>query len=270
MEGMPALPSSPSPVMVMSPDGLRLATYSWGEEDAPVVLAVHGFASHAIGNFERTGWVRDLGRAGFRVIAFDQRGHGASESPHDPAAYTMELLVDDVLAVLDTYMVDELDYVGYSLGARVGWQVALAVPERLRRVVLGGIPDGEPLTRFDVALARASLASGQPSGDAVTDAYLTMAGAVGDNDLEALICLVEGMRGGPQPDPTDPPQQPVLFATGSEDGILERSRGLAQATPHGTFFEIPGRNHFTAPVSRDFREEAIRFISENSSAGSSS
>jgi hypothetical protein len=68
------------------------------------------------------------------------------------------------------------------------------------------------------------------------------------------------MRGGVQPDPENPPQQPVLFATGSEDSILEKSRALAAAAPQGTFFEIPGRNHFNAPTSKDFRAAALEFL----------
>jgi hypothetical protein len=52
----------------------------------------------------------------------------------------------------------------------------------------------------------------------------------------------------------------VLFATGSDDAILERSRGLSEATPNGVFYEIPGRNHFNAPTSRHFRTAAIEFL----------
>jgi len=68
------------------------------------------------------------------------------------------------------------------------------------------------------------------------------------------------MRGCPQPDAANAPTQPVLFATGSDDPILEASMALAAATPSGTFFEIPGRNHFNAPTSRAFRDAAIGFF----------
>ena len=62
------------------------------------------------------------------------------------------------------------------------------------------------------------------------------------------------------PDPDRPPQQPVLFATGSEDAILPRSRRLAEATPNGTFVEIPDRHHFNTPGSRDFRAAGVEFF----------
>ncbi len=246
--------------MVMSPDGLKLETYDWGDQDAPVVVALHGFASSARANWEATGWVRDLTRAGFRVIALDQRGHGSSEKPHDPAMYSMDLLIADLLAVMDTYMIDEARFAGYSLGARVGWQAALDLPERLSRAVLGGIPDGDPLTRFQVDQAKAFIERGTPVEDRLTDAYVSMAASIPGNDLAALTALVEGMRGGVQPDPDNPPQLPILFATGSEDRILEASRSLADAAPDGDFFVIPDRNHFNAPTSRHFRDAAVAFL----------
>ena len=251
---------SPSPVVVMSHDGLKLATYAFGEPEAPTVVAVHGFASGALLNWQASGWVRDLTRAGFRVVALDQRGHGASDKPHHASMYTMELLVADLTTVLDTYMIDVAAFVGYSLGARVGWHASIELPDRLTRAVLGGIPDGDPLTRFRVDAARAFITAGAPIDDPLTNSYVTMAGGIPGNDLAALVSLVEGMRGGAQPDPLNPPLQPLLFATGSEDSILAKSRALAAAAPSSTFFEIPGRNHFNAPTSRAFRDAALGFL----------
>jgi pimeloyl-ACP methyl ester carboxylesterase len=248
---------------VLAPDGIRLATYDSGNADAPIVLAVHGFASSASANWYATGWVRELVRTGRRVLSLDQRGHGASGKPHEPSAYSMALLVADVQAVLDTYLADDVTYVGYSLGARVGWHTALEAPHLVGRAVLGGIPDGDPLTRFKVDDARRAVVDGSPVDDRLTRAYLEMASAIPGNDLSALVSLVEGMRGGAQPDPADPPRVPVLFATGSEDPILEASERLAAATPNGTFFTIPDRGHFNAPTSREFRERALAFLEES-------
>lgn len=91
-----------------------------------------------------------------------------------------------------------------------------------------------------------------------------MAKALPGNDLAALVALVEGMRGGPQPGAANAPGQPLQFATGSEDSILDASRALAAVAPRGSFFEIPGRNHFNAPTSRPFREAAIAFLNAES------
>jgi len=255
-------PAAPPPRGVASVDGVTIATYEFGNADARPVLLVHGFASSGLLNWRNSGWIRDLLRADYRVITLDQRGHGLSDKPHSPDAYTIDLLVSDVQSVLDTFMLDEVDFVGYSLGARVGWRTAVGAPERIRRLVLGGIPDGDPLTRFRVDEARAFIADGTPITDRLTATYVKMAGGIRGNDLTALVSLVEGMRGGPQPDPVNPPQQPALFATGSEDPILEASQRLAEATPLGSFYEISGRGHFNAPTARGFRDSALEFLAE--------
>jgi pimeloyl-ACP methyl ester carboxylesterase len=260
---MAVVARAPEPRFVVAPDGVRLATYESGAPEAPTVLAVHGFASSASANWYATGWVRELVRAGRRVLSFDQRGHGASGKPHEPSAYSMAILVADVQALLDTYLADGVAFVGYSLGARVGWHTALEAPHLVDRAVLGGIPDGDPLTRFRVDAARRFIATGAAVGDRLTEAYIAMASGIRGNDLSALVSLVEGMRGGAQPDPAHPPQVPVLFATGTEDRILDASKRLAEATPGAAFFPIPGRDHFNAPTSREFRERALAFLEED-------
>ncbi|WP_203580757.1 alpha/beta fold hydrolase [Microbacterium hibisci] len=251
----------PPPSYIMSAEGYQIATYSWGPPDAEPVLCVHGFASSCRDNWVETGWVRALTGAGYRVIGVDQRGHGASDKPYDPLAYSMSAFVGDLIAVLDTYLVDDVRYVGYSLGARVGWQLAVDAPEHVSRAVLGGIPDGRPLGRLRIEQARAYAEQGIPVEDTVTQNYVRLAERVATNDLRALIGLAEGMRfGDADPDPERPPVQPVLFATGSEDAILERSRVLAGSAPNGTFTEIPGRHHFNTPGSRAFRDAAVDFL----------
>jgi pimeloyl-ACP methyl ester carboxylesterase len=251
----------PQPQFIMSPEGYRIATYSWGDDAAPTVLCVHGFASSCRDNWGDTGWIGALTRAGFRVLGVDQRGHGASDKPHDPHDYSMKALVGDLMAVLDTYLLDTVQYVGYSLGGRVGWQLLVEAPDRVTRGVLGGIPDGRPLTRLRLDQARAYIDHGTALDDPVTRSYVRLAERLPGNDVRTLIDLAEGMRDGDaDPDPANPPQQPVLFATGTEDAIIERSRFLAESTPHGEFLEIPGRHHFNAPGSREFREAAIAFL----------
>lgn len=251
----------PSPQYVMNREGHRIASYSWGDPDAPVVLAVHGFASSCADNWVRTGWVRDLAEAGLRVLGVDQLGHGASAKPADAREYTMERLVDDLLVVLDTYLIDTVRYLGYSLGGRVGWRLAADAPDRVERAVLGGIPDGTPLARLRVDQARAWLEHGTPVDDPATLRYLELAGRVPGNEPAALLALAEGMRlGETGPDPATPPQQPLLVATGADDPILEQSRALAGLAPQAEFLEIPERHHFNAPASREFRAAGAAFL----------
>lgn len=262
-ESLAELTRMPNPQLIEVGEGVSLATYTWGDPDAPVVLLVHGFASSTRDNWVLTGWARMLEQEGYRVLSVDQRGHGASEKPHQSDDYTMRTLASDIEQVLDTYLVDDALYVGYSLGARVGWDVLRDLGDRIPRAVLGGIPDGRPLERLDVAEVRGYIDHGTPVTDPATKDYIALTERVADNDLEVMLALALGMRGESRtidPDPATAPGQPILFATGSDDAIIEGSRRLAEASPNGTFFEIPGRHHFNAPGSKAFRLAALEYL----------
>jgi 2-succinyl-6-hydroxy-2,4-cyclohexadiene-1-carboxylate synthase len=77
-----------------------------------------------------------------RVIMPDLIGHGASEAPTDPARYTMERCVGDLLAVLDHLELTQVDLLGYSMGGRVALHLAAAAPERINRLVLESASPG--------------------------------------------------------------------------------------------------------------------------------
>src|SRR5436190_343110 len=130
-------PLRPRDMQRFGHDGVEIAFLDEGEGE-PIVL-VHGFASTAQVNWVHPGWVTTLTRAGRRVIALDNRGHGASSKLYDPAAYHSARMADDVRALLDHLGINRADVMGYSMGARITAFFALAHPARLRRAVLGGL-----------------------------------------------------------------------------------------------------------------------------------
>ena len=120
-----------------SVDGCGLAWIDSGK-GRPILL-VHGFASTLRRNWQETGWFDALVGAGYRVIAFDQRGHGASDKRYDPADYAPDRLVADALAVLDAAGANRAALMGYSMGARIALEVAVNAPARVYGLVLSGI-----------------------------------------------------------------------------------------------------------------------------------
>src|SRR6202051_2292913 len=96
----PAWPIAPygRAMSSFSHDGVEIAFFDEGEGE-PIVL-VHGFASNKEVNWVAPGWVPTLTRAGRRVIALDNRGHGASTKLYEPAAYHSALMADDVRALM--------------------------------------------------------------------------------------------------------------------------------------------------------------------------
>jgi non-heme chloroperoxidase len=106
-----------------------------GPEGAPAILLIHGW-SQAVGCWKTQAALADR----FRVVAFDLRGHGASDKPADEAAYQdTALWGDDVKAVIDGLGLASPVLVGWSYGARV---IASYVAEHGDDAIAGVVTTG--------------------------------------------------------------------------------------------------------------------------------
>ena len=118
---------------------VEIAYLDEGEGD-PIVL-IHGFASTKEINWVHPGWVSTL-RAGRRVIALDNRGHGQSTKLYDPANIAPTSWRRTCARCWMTLPSSRRDVMGYSMGARIAAFLALAHPDRVRSAILGGLGAG--------------------------------------------------------------------------------------------------------------------------------
>ena len=96
-------------------DGVRISFQEQGA--GPTIVLVHGSGlSRAI--WRGLGYTKAL-QERFHVVTLDLRGHGRSDKPQHEDAYSMDLLVGDVAAVLDAAGAQAAHYVGYSAGSRI-------------------------------------------------------------------------------------------------------------------------------------------------------
>ncbi|MBI4338366.1 MAG: 2-succinyl-6-hydroxy-2,4-cyclohexadiene-1-carboxylate synthase [Chloroflexi bacterium] len=109
-----------------------------GQGQGRPIVALHGFTGSA------STWSFLASALGdrYRVIAVDLPGHGDSDSPADPALYTMERTVQALAEVLDRLGVERTCWLGYSLGGRVALGAAIALPERTAGVILESVSPG--------------------------------------------------------------------------------------------------------------------------------
>jgi len=242
-------------------DGVDIAFLDEGRGE-PIVL-VHGFASTAQVNWVYPGWVAALTKAGRRVIALDNRGHGASSKLTDPAAYHSALMAEDVRALMDHLDIARADVMGYSMGARITAFFAHAHPARLREAVLGGLGirlvDGVGLSESVAeALEAPTLADVRDPTGRTFRAFAEQT----RSDLAALAACIRGSRQTLSRDQVAAIRAPVLVAVGSNDKVAGSARELAALLPAGRALDIPGRDHMLAVGDRVFKSAVLEFLAE--------
>ncbi|MDX3929657.1 MAG: alpha/beta hydrolase [Shinella sp.] len=244
-------------------DGLELAFFDEGDPSGVPVLLIHGFASSANVNWVYPGWLKTLGDAGYRVIAIDNRGHGASAKPHDPEAYRTPLMAGDAAALLDHLGIAEAHVFGYSMGARITAFLALAHPHRVRSIVLGGLGIGiiDGVGDWD-PIAEALLA---PSLEMVTHPRGRMFRAFADqtkSDREALAACISASRDLLSPEDVARIDVPALIGVGTKDDIAGAPQPLADLMANARALDIPGRDHMLAVGDRVFKQAVLEFLAE--------
>ena len=226
----------------------------------PVIL-VHGFGSSHVVNWVNTQWIRYLNHAGYRVIALDNRGHGASDKPHDPLCYSPDEMAGDVVALMRHLGLGKAHLMGYSMGARICAHFALMNPGPVQSLLLGGLGvhlvDGAGLP---LGIADAMEA---PSLDVLTDPMQRMFRAFADNnksDLQALAACIRGSRESLSATDVGRIKTPTLISVGTNDPIAGSADELAMLMPRATAFAIQGRDHNLAVGDRSHKEAVLAFI----------
>jgi pimeloyl-ACP methyl ester carboxylesterase len=244
--------------MEFDSDGVRLHYEVEGPENGMPLVAVHGFASDYRLNWVGSRWQETLTNAGFRVIGLDCRGHGYSDKPHDEAAYSIDILAGDVVRLLDHLAVDSAAYLGYSMGSRIGLEVVISHPKRVRRAVFGGLGSAGAISHA-AEIAHAFL-SREPTDDPTAQTFYRFAAARPINDLKALAACIKGMNPEASPARLAGISTPILVVVGDHDDIARDAPELIELIPTARLVTIAGRDHMTAVTAREFKQAALDFL----------
>jgi pimeloyl-ACP methyl ester carboxylesterase len=244
-----------------SSDGCVIAFTEVGSGHA--VLLIHGFASTLRRNWQGTGWMDALARAGFRAVAYDQRGHGDSDKRYEPDDYAPARLVDDAIAVLDAAGVDRAAVMGYSMGARVALEVALMHPARVRALIISGI--GPRMRDFgapsgDRELVARALEADDASGFPPSARFYRTFAEQNHQDRRALAACWRRPVRPVTAEELATIALPTLVTAGDRDTVAGDAAPLAQAIPGARFVSIPGKDHMTAVGAREHRRAVIEFL----------
>jgi pimeloyl-ACP methyl ester carboxylesterase len=269
------------PQMVTGANGVGLATYEWGKPDGKAILLIHGVAQCHLCFAPQI--VSDLARE-FRLVAYDVRGHGASDKPLDAKAYQHESAwADDLAAVLKAKALERPVVAGWSMGGRILRQYLMRYGDQ----ALGGINFvGSRVIEEPGAVGPATPKARPHEPSTLTQ---QIEEAIGFLDAcyhqkpapwlyERALCynmlvplLVRRACSGWSTDPAatrsalQKVRVPTLITQGTRDAIVspEGARMIAQAIPHAriSWFEDCGHSPFQEDADR-FNQELAAFARE--------
>jgi pimeloyl-ACP methyl ester carboxylesterase len=237
-------------------DGVELA---WREVGVgrPVIL-LHGLFSSAYVNWIKFGTAARVADAGFRVIMPDLRCHGDSAPPHDPAAYSADVLACDVEALVAHLGLNDFDLGGFSLGSRTAVRAVLRgmMPGR---VVLGGmglegLAGWRNRKRFflDAIALADTVKRGDPHWLSI-QFMKTM-----KIDPIAAKLLLETFA-DTDPSELDKITMPTLLVCGIDDDDNGSASALQAALPDATLVTVPG-THMSSVTSPEMGAAIAEFL----------
>jgi 3-oxoadipate enol-lactonase / 4-carboxymuconolactone decarboxylase len=222
-----------------------------GPADGPVVVLAGSLGS------DLRMWdpqVEPLVAAGFRVVRYDQRGHGRSPAP--PGPYTLAELGEDLVALLDRLALPRVSLVGLSLGGMTGMWLAQHHPERLDRLVLSCTSAELGPAEMWIERARAAREDGlEDLADAAVDRWLTDAAAPGlaaglremftDQDSEGYASCCTAIQTMSIVDMLATIAVPTLVIAGAQDNATppDHARRIATHIPGARLEIVDGAAH---------------------------
>ncbi|MBO0745515.1 MAG: alpha/beta hydrolase, partial [Candidatus Dormibacteraeota bacterium] len=164
--------------------------------------------------------------------------------------------------LLDQLDLERADFLGYSMGARIGLLLCHDHPERLGRAVIAGIGLRQGTSSNP---GKAELIARRMRGDTSVDdpeavMFYNFASVRPVNDLEALACCILGDHAALREEQLASIPTPIDVIAGDKDVIAKDAPQLAARLPHGRYDPIPGRTHNNAVPARDFKSAAIPFL----------
>lgn len=253
---------------------VTLHTVLAGPEDGPLVVLLHGFPEF------HYGWrhqIEALAAAGLRVAAPDQRGYNRSSKPSGVAAYGLDRLADDVLALATAVGRERFAVVGHDWGGVVAWHLAAREPARIERAAILNAPQPAAMRRYmrahpsqmlrswyvawfqvpalperlmaanDFAgLAEAMTRSGRPGTFTAEDLARYRTAWRQPGALTAMVNWYRAALRAPPRRPLERVRVPVRVIWGDQDRFLER--GLVQESlatcERGEAFHLPEATHW--------------------------
>ena len=247
-----------------------------GPEDGPVVMLSNSLATN-LAMWEPQ--VPALTGAGYRVLRYDSRGHGQSGLPAGP--YSMDLLAEDAVALLDALSVERVHYCGLSQGGMIGQTLGVRHPGRMISLTLAdtaartGVPEawttrieavraGGMETVVEATLERWLTAEGRARMPEWADAIADM---VRSTPVEGYCASAMAIRDMDQRETIRAIVTPTLVVVGEQDfgTPVEAARLIHERIAGSTLAILPNAAHLSnIDNSPAFNRELLAFVQARS------
>ena len=198
----------------------------------------------------------------FRVLRYDQRGHGKTEAP--AGRYTFDLLIDDAIALMDALRIDRAHFCGLSMGGATALGLAQRHPDRVNHAIVadsGCASTPQSAQQWEERIAVAQQGGMEPLVEPTmtrwfppdviarnplyldpvramvrntpVNGFIGCAAALADHDFRSDVASTK---------------RPVLFIAGEKDAggaVPTAMRGLHQALPGSRYVELAGAGHIS-------------------------
>jgi 3-oxoadipate enol-lactonase len=241
--------------MKVKANGIDINYQIDGPEGAPWIVFSNSLATSTAMWDEQAAALKDK----FRVLRYDQRGHGGTDAP--AGRYTYETLLADAMALLDALSIKTAHFGGLSMGGATALGLAERHPARFDRIMVfdspcQSTPQSSQQWEERIAVAQKQgiealveptvarwvppdiVAKNPPHVDKIramiratpVNGFIGCAAALADHDYASAVATVKNA---------------VLFLTGEKDGAAAPMRKLHEKLPGSRYVELPGAGHIS-------------------------
>jgi len=214
----------------------------------------------------------------YRILNYDMRGHGQSEAPK--GAYTLDLLADDVLALMDSLKIKKAVYCGLSIGGMIGQTLALRPNAPFERMVLADTTHTQPpeaLKQWEDRIRIAESKGMAALVDSTMERWFTpafrssapaqrIAELIRATPVPGYVGCGRAIMGLNTTARLKEIRLPVLAITGESDGAAPGTRYIGENVPGAKFVSIPSASHIANIEQPEAFTRALReFLSSPAS-----
>ena len=206
----------------------------------------------------------------YRILAYDMRGHGQSAAPAGP--YTLDMLADDVLALMKELRIQRARYVGLSIGGMIGQHLALKEPGRFERMVLadtGHTQTPETLKQWEERIRIAQAQGMKPLVAGTMERWFTpafretpqakrIAELIANTPVAGYVGCAQAIMKLNTTARLKDIKLPVLAITGEADAAAAGTRYIGEHLPGAKFVNIPQAAHIANIEQAEKFNQALR------------